>query len=254
MHIAVIGGTGVAGRHTVEALARAGHDAVVLSRSRGVDVTTGKGLEESLAGIEVVIDVTNVPVFDPEATPKLFATATRNILAAEQRAGVRHHVLLSIVGIDRFKGNPHLAGKRVQEEILARTAIPLTIQRATQFFEFAGTVIDWMRHGDVVELPPLLLQPVAAADVGEVLAELAVGKPLGRAPDLAGPEPQDFIDMARRILQARGEEVRLVPTWRGPLFGPDGAGEVFLPGPDARIAPTTFDAWLNTKSFVTSPA
>jgi uncharacterized protein YbjT (DUF2867 family) len=254
MHIAVIGGTGVAGRHTVEALARAGHDAVVLSRSRGVDVTTGKGLDEALAGVDTVIDVTNVPVFDAEATPKLFATATRNILASEQRAGVRHHVLLSIVGIDRIRGNPHLAGKRVQEEILARAAIPLTIQRATQFFEFTGTVIDWMRHGDVVELPPLLLQPVAAADVGEVLAEIAAGKPQGRAPDLAGSEPQDFIDMARRILQARGEEIRLIPTWRGPLFGADAAGEVFLPGPDARIAPTTFDAWLNARSFVASTA
>ncbi len=254
MRIAVIGGTGVAGRHTVEALARAGHDAVVLSRSRGVDVTTGKGLDEALAGINTVIDVTSVPVFDAEATPKLFATATRNILAAEQRAGVRHHVLLSIVGIDRLRGNPHLAGKRVQEEILGRAAIPLTIQRATHFFEFAGTVIDWMRHGDVVEVPPLLLQPVAATDAGEVLAEIAVGKPQGRAPDLAGPEPHDFVDMVRRILQARGEDVRVIPTWRGPLFGADAAGEAFLPGPNARIAPTTFDAWLNARSFVPSPA
>src|SRR5262249_50685954 len=149
---------------------------------------------------------------------------------------------------DRLRGNPHLAGKRVQEEILARAAIPLTIQRATHFFEFAGAVIDWMRHDDVLELPPLLLQPVAAADVGEVLAELAVGKPQGKAPDLAGPEPQDFVDMARRVIQARGEEIRLIPTWRGPLFGPDAAGEAFLPGPNARIAPTTFDAWLNARS------
>ena len=188
MRIAVIGGTGIAGRHTVEALARAGHDAVVLSRSRGVDVTTGKGLDEALAGIDTVIDVTSVPVFDAEATPKLFATATRNILAVEKRVGVRHHVLLSIVGIDRLRGNPHLAGKRVQEEILGRAAVPLTIQRATQFFEFANTVIDWMRHDDVLELPPLLLQPIAAADAGRSpRRNRSSGKPQGRAPDWPDP-------------------------------------------------------------------
>jgi uncharacterized protein YbjT (DUF2867 family) len=249
MRIAVIGGTGVAGRHTVEALARAGHNPLVLSRSRGVDVTTGKGLDEELAGVDTVIDVTSVPTLD-DATPKLFATATRNILAAEERAGVRHHVVLSIVGIDRIEGNPHLAGKRVQEELVTAGKIPYTIQRATQFFEFTGTVIEWLRQGDVITLPPLLLQPVAAVDVGEVLADLAVGGPAGRVPEVAGPDPQDLIDMARRILHARGEQVRLIPSWRTGLFGVDAAGEVLLPGPGARIAPTTFEAWLAAQSPV----
>lgn len=249
MRIAVIGGTGVAGRHTVEALARAGNNPVVLSRSRGVDVTTGKGLDEELAGVETVIDVTSVPTVD-EATPKLFATATRNLLAAEERTGVRHHVLLSIVGIDRVQGNPHLAGKRVQEELVTAGRIPYTIQRATMFFEFIATVIDWLRQGDVISLPPLLIQPVAAVDVGEVLAELATHKPAGRVPEVAGPEPQDFIDMARRILHSRGEQVRLIPSWRTGLFGEDVAGEALLPGPGARIAPTTFEAWLAAQSPV----
>jgi uncharacterized protein YbjT (DUF2867 family) len=243
MRIAVIGGTGLAGRHTVEALARAGHSPVVLSRSRGVDVTTGKGLVEELAGIDTVIDVTSPPMVD-ETTPKLFAAATRNILAAEERAGVRHHVLLSIVGIDRFEGNPHVAGKRVQEELVTGGSIPYTIQRATQFFEFAGGLIEWLRHGDVVTLPPLLIQPMAASDAGEVLAEISTRDPAGRLPDVAGPEPQDLIDMARRLLQVRGEHVRIVPSWRTGLFGSDVSGEALLPGPGARIAPTTFDTWL----------
>jgi uncharacterized protein YbjT (DUF2867 family) len=104
-----------------------------------------------------------------------------------------------------------------------------------------------MRQGGVATVPPLLVQPVAAADVGEVLAEIATGQPLGRAIDLAGPEPQDLFDMARRTLAARGESIRLIPSWRGGLFGPNAAGEVLLPGPDARLAPTTFDAWLRAQ-------
>ncbi|HSL52532.1 MAG TPA: NAD-dependent epimerase/dehydratase family protein, partial [Candidatus Deferrimicrobiaceae bacterium] len=115
MRIAVIGGTGLAGRHTVDALRRAGHDPVVIARSRGVDVSTGQGLDEALAGVAAVIDVSNAPAPDAEATRKLFTTATRNILAAEQRAKVRHHVLLSIVGVDRIPGNAHYAGKRAQD-------------------------------------------------------------------------------------------------------------------------------------------
>jgi uncharacterized protein YbjT (DUF2867 family) len=250
MRIAVIGGTGTVGHHTVEALARGGHDPLVLSRSRGVDVTTGQGLDEALAGVDTVIDVSTVQVMDADATPRLFATGTRNILAAEQRAGVRHHVLLSIVGIDRVKGNPHLAGKRAQEEIVTRSPIPFTIQRATQFFEFTGDVIEWMRQGDTVTLPPLLLQPVAAADVGAVLAGVATGAPLGRTTDVAGPDPEDFVDMARRTLEARGEHLKLVPSWRTGIFGVDMAGEALLPGPDARLLTTTFDAWLESEARV----
>lgn len=244
MRIAVVGGTGVAGRQAVEALRRAGHDAVVVSRSRGADVLTGAGLDAALAGIEAVIDVTSVHAPDVEATRELFSAATRNLLVAERRAGVGHHVLLSIVGVDRIEGNPHWAGKRLQEQVLSSGSVPFTIQRATQFHEFAGMVVAWMRQGPVATVPPLLVQPVAASDVGDVLAEIAAGPPRGRAPDLAGPEPQDLVDMARRTLSARGESVRLIPSWRGGLFGVDAAGEMLLPGPDARLAPTTFDAWL----------
>jgi uncharacterized protein YbjT (DUF2867 family) len=244
MRIAVIGGTGIAGRHTVDAARRAGHEAVVVARSRGIDVSTGEGLDDALAGVDTVIDVSAMQGPDAEATRQLFAGATRNLLAAEQRAGVRHHVLLSIVGVDRIEGNAHYAGKRAQEEMLFSGPVPVTIQRATQFHEFAGTVVGWTRRGDVAAIPPLLVQPVAAADVADVLVEIAAGDPQGRATDLAGPEPQDLVDMARRTLSARGESIRLLPSWRTGLFGVDAAGEMLLPGPEARLAPTTFDAWL----------
>jgi uncharacterized protein YbjT (DUF2867 family) len=244
MRIAVIGGTGIVGRKTVDALKRAGHDAVVIARSRGVDVSSGEGLDEALAGVQSVIDVTNMQGSDAEATLKLFAVATRNLLAAEQRAGVGHHVLLSIVGIDHLAGNAHFAGKREQEQMVSNGPVPFTIQRATQFHEFAWQVVQWTRQGGSAIVPPLLVQPVAAADVGTVLAEIVTRGPRGRAIDLAGPEPQDLIDMARRTLVARGESIRLIPSWRSGVFGLDAAGEVLLAGPEARLGPTTFDTWL----------
>jgi uncharacterized protein YbjT (DUF2867 family) len=245
MRIAVIGGTGVAGHHTVEALRRAGHSPVVVARSRGADVFTGQGIDEAFAGVDAVVDVSNMVAPDAAATRTLFATATRNLLAAEERAGVKHHVLLSIVGLERIEGNAHYAGKRAQEELLSSGPIPLTILRATQFHEFAGMVVGWTRKGDVALVPPLLVQPVAAADVGDALAEIAAGRPRGRATDLAGPEPQDLVDMARRTLAARGESIRLIPSWQSGVLGVEAAGEMLLPGSEVRLAKTTFDAWLD---------
>ena len=248
MRIAVIGGTGVVGHHTVEALGRAGHDVVVVARSHGVNVATGEGLDDALVGVEAVVDVTNIQAPDAEATQNLFGAAMKNLLAAEQKVRVRHHVLLSIVGVDRIEGNAHYAGKRLQEKLLSSGPVPYTIQRATQFHEFAATVVAWTRQGEVAAVPPLLVQPVAASDVADVLAEIAVRAPQGRATDLAGPEPQDLVDMARRTLSLRGESIRLIPSWRTGLFGVEAAGEALLPGPEAQLAPTTFDAWLTGQS------
>lgn len=244
MRIAVIGGTGMAGRHTVQALERAGHQAVAISRSLGVDVATGQGLEVAMAGVDVVVDVTNVQADDIEATRILFGDATRNLLTAEKKARVKHHILLSIVGIERIEANAHYAGKRMQEQLIQAGDVPYTIQRATQFHEFAEMVVGWTRKGDVAEIPPILVQPVAAADVGHVLAEIAGGAPRGRAVDLAGPGPEDLVDMARRTLAARGHTIRLIPSWRSGGYGIEAAGEVLLPDPGARLASTTFDEWL----------
>lgn len=244
MRVAVVGGTGLVGRYVTETLTRAGHDAVIIARSHGVDLRSGDGLDQALAGVEAVIDVTNSTDSDPDKVRAFFGAATGNLLAAERRAGVGHHVVLSIVGVDLVEGNAHYAGKRHQEALVEAGDVPSTILRATQFHEFAEMVVSWTRRGDVATLPPLLVQPVAAADVGTILAEIATGPPQGRARDLAGPEPQDLVDMARRALAARGESIRLVPSWRNGPFSVEMAGEVLLPGPDARLAPTTFDAWL----------
>ncbi len=186
MRIAVIGGTGLVGRHTVDALERAGHEAVVVARSRGIDVATGEGLDQALAGAGAAVDVTNVTEPDPEDARAAFGAMTERLLAAEERAGVGHHVLLSIAGVDRVEGNAHYAGKRRQEEIVEAGPVPFTILPATQFHEFAEMVAGWTERDGVAALPPVLVQPVAAADVGEAL----------------------------------------------------------LPGPDAHLAPTSFEDWL----------
>ncbi len=252
MRVAVVGGTGLVGRHTTEALRHTGHDAVVIARSAGIDVITGAGLDAALAGVEAVIDVTNTFAQEPVEIREFFSTATGNLLAAEQRAGVGHHLVLSIVGIDRVEGNPHFAGKRRQEDLALAGPVPVTIIRATQFHEFAGMVIGWTRRGDVATVAPLLVQPIAASDVGRGLAEFATGPAHGGIRELAGPETQDLVDMARRTLAARGQSIRLIASWRDGPFSVEVAGEVLLPGPDAQLAPTTFDTWLATEA--SSPA
>lgn len=245
MRIAVAGATGNIGALTVAALQKAGHDVVRISRSLGVDLVTGDGLDAALTGVGAVVDATNATAADPAETVAFFTDATRNLLAAEERAGVGHHVLLSIAGVDRVEGNAHYAGKREQERLVAAGPVPWSIVPATQFHDFAAMLAGWTERDGVAAIPPLLVQPVAPADVADVLAEVAAGTPQGRCPDLAGPEPQDLVDMARRTHQARGRTVKLVPTWAGPL-GTDMAGNVLLPGEGARIAPTTFEEWLAT--------
>lgn len=243
MKLAVAGATGNIGALTVAALERAGHEVVGISRSLGVDLHSGEGLDAALAGVEAVIDATNAPPADRDGTIAFFGTTTANLLAAEQRAGVRHHVLLSIVGIDRVEGNAHYAGKREQERLVSAGDVPWTIVPATQFHDFAEMVAGWSETDGVAALAPALLQPIAPADVAEVLAEVAAGEPGGRYSDIAGPDRQDMVDMARRSYRARGKDVKFVPTWDS-IFGVDMAGNVLLPGEDARIMPTSFEDWL----------
>lgn len=243
MRIAVAGATGRIGTLTVRALERDGHEAVRISRSLGVDLLTGQGLDDALAGVDAVVDATNATAADRDEAVAYLGGITRNLLAAEQRAGVGHHVVLSIVGVDRIEGNAHYAAKREQERLVQAGPVPWTIVPATQFHDFAAMVTGWTEHDGVATIAPLLVQPIAPADVADVLAEVAAGEPQGRHPDVAGPEPHDLVDMARRTNDVRGHSVRLVPTWSG-LFGASMAGEALLPGEDARIAPTTFDEWL----------
>jgi uncharacterized protein YbjT (DUF2867 family) len=243
MRVAVVGATGRIGRLTVVALERRGHETVGISRTQGVDVHTGEGLVMALTGVDAVVDACSCSATDRDEAVAFFTGSTRNLLEAERQTGVQHHVLVSIAGVTRVTGNAHYAGKRAQEELVERGPVPWSIVPATHFHDFAEMVTTWTERDGSATIAPLLVQPVAPADVADVLAEVAIGEPQGRCPDLAGPEPQDLVDLARRTRAARGTSIRLVPTWSG-VFGLDMAGDVLLAGPNARIAPTTFDEWL----------
>jgi uncharacterized protein YbjT (DUF2867 family) len=243
MRVAVVGATGRIGHRTVEALERRHHETVGISRIQGVDVYTGEGLVKALTGVDAVVDACSCTATDRDEAVAFFSRSTRNLLEAERQTGVRHHVLLSIAGLTRVTGNAHYAGKRAQEELVERSPVPWSIVPATHFHDFAEMVTTWTERDGSATIAPLLVQPIAPGDVGEILADVATGDPSGDVLEIAGPDPQDLVDMARRTYAARGKEIRLVPTWRGTL-GPSMAGEVLLPGPDARLGRTTFDEWL----------
>ncbi len=242
--VAVAGATGQVGREIVAALRDAGHEAVELARARGVDVLAGNGLNEALTGADAVIDVLNTAATDRDEAVDFFTRTTGNLLAAEQRCGVRHHVLLSIINVDAVPDNVHYLGKVAQEQRVEAGPVPWTILRAAQFHSFAEMVAGWMADGGVAAVAPLLVQPVDVGDVATVLVELALGPAQGRGPELAGPDTLDLVDMAVRTFAARGDSTTVRASWRDSPFGVSMAGEVLLPGPDARIGGTSFTAWL----------
>jgi len=246
MKIAIAGGTGVVGAHTVAAAKAAGHEPVVLARSVGVDVLSGNGLGEALVGVEAVIDVTNKTTVRAKASVDFFERATRNLVEAGKQAGVKHHVVMSIVGIDLVDYGYYF-GKRAQEETALSSGAPVSILRATQFHEFPGQLMDRNKAPfDVI--PRMQVQTIAAADVGAALVALAAGPAVGRAPDIAGPEVRELPDLARKL--------RTVQRRRKPLLVvtmPGKAGKAMrdgalLPATDGPRGKITFDDWLGQQA------
>lgn len=248
MRIAVAGGTGRIGALVVERLRARGDETVLLTRGSGVDLISGDGLEDRMRGTDAVIDVTNPPVGDIESAERTFRVISENLLGAEKRADVRHHVALSIVGVHGVGGNPHYYGKRAQERAVEAGSVPYTIVPATQFHDFPAMIAGWATVNGVAKVPPVLIQPIAPADVADVLVAVAAGEPQGVHRDVAGPRTEDAVDMARRTRAARGVPGQILATWQGAALGLEFAGEVLLPSVDALIAPTTFDDWLASQS------
>ncbi|RVX41905.1 uncharacterized protein YbjT (DUF2867 family) [Nonomuraea polychroma] len=252
MKIAVAGGTGWVGRLVVDAVYAAGDTPVVLARSTGVDLTTGAGLEEALHGVTAVIDVSNVGTLAKRQAIAFFESATTNLLTAGERAGVVHHVALSIVGSDRVDLGYYL-GKRRQEELVLSGKVPGSVLRTTQFHEFAAQTL--ARGGPFVFVPQQLSQPIAAREVAEALVELARrSTPTGLAPELAGPERHTMPDLVRRLLRARGEHRLVIPVrLPGPVGKAMGGGGLLPtePGPRGKI---TFAEWVATDAKTPAPA
>ena len=253
MKIVVIGGTGLIGSKVIKRLRADGHDPLAASPGTGVDIITGTGLAEALAGAPVVVDVSNAPAWDDAAVMDFFQTSARNILAAETAAGTGHHVALSVVGTDRLQGSGYFRAKLAQEEAIKAAAIPSTILRATQFFEFIGRIADSSTRDGTVPLPPLLFQPEAAGDVAAALADIAGGAPVNGTVELAGPERFRLDELVRHFLSATSDPRHVVTDAHAPYYGLEVSDErALIPGGTPRIGPTRFADWLSQST--TNPA
>ena len=244
MKIVVIGGSGLIGSQLCNKLAERGHQLVAASPRSGVNAVTGEGLAEALASAQVVVDVSNAPSWEDAAVMKFFDTSTRNLLAAEAKAGVRHHVALSVVGTDRLQESGYFRAKLVQEELIAASEIPYTIVHATQFFEFLGGIAQGSTDGQVVRLPSALMQPMAADDVAAALADYTLEPPLNRIVEIAGPEALGIDEAVRRYLTATGDARRVITDANAPYYGIKVSERTLTPDNAARLGPTRLEDWL----------
>ena len=245
MKIVIIGGSGLIGKKLVNKLSQRGHEVVAASRSSGVNTITGEGLAKTLAGAQVVVDVANSPSFEDTAVLKFFETSGRNLLAAEAAAGVGHHVALSVVGTDRLLASGYFRAKMAQENLIKTSLIPYTIVRATQFFEFVGSIAQSATDGQTVRLSPALMQPIVSDDVADALADIAVGKPVNGTVELAGPEPIRLDELVRRFLSANRDARKVTTDAQALYFGIKLNDQSLTPGANPRIGPTRFEGWLS---------
>src|SRR6516225_641632 len=243
MKIVVIGGTGLIGSKTVAILRRRGHEVVAASPKSGINTITGEGLNEGIAGAQVVIDLANSPSFEDKAVLEFFETSGHNLLAAEAAAGVRHHVALSIIGIDR-SDNGYFRAKVAEERLIKTSGIPYTIIRSTQFLEFLGAIANSSADGNTVRISPGLFQPIAADDVAAIVADVALAAPRNGIVEIAGPERAPFNEFVARYLKAVGDPRKVVSDPEARYFGGRVEERSLVPLGEARLGRIGFDEWL----------
>jgi len=246
MKIVVIGGTGLIGSKTVTILRQRGHDVVAASPNTGVNTITGEGLKEAIAGAQVVVDLANSPSFEDKVVLEFFETSERNLLPAEAAAGIRHHVALSIVGIDR-SDNGYFRAKVAQEKLIKTSGIPYTIIRSTQFLEFLGAIANSSADGNIVRISPGLFQPIAADDVAAIVADVALAAPRNGIVEIAGPERTPFNEFVARYLKAVGDPRKVVSDPEARYYGGRVEERSLVPLGEARLGRITFDEWLRRK-------
>ena len=244
MKIVVIGGTGLIGSKLVQNLRERGHDVLAAAPSTGVNSITREGLAQAMDGAEVVVDVANAPSWEDQAVLDFFETSSRNLLAAEAAAGVRHHVALSIVGSERLPENGYFRAKVAQENLIKASGIPYTLLRATQFFEFVGGIVQSFAVGEEIRVSPALIQPIAAVDVVAALTDVALAAPVNGTVEVAGPEAMPLDDLARRFLRVNQDNRKVVPDVNARYFGDVLDDQSLTAGKNARLGAIRFEDWL----------
>ncbi len=243
MKIVVLGGTGLIGSKVVRIL-QGQHHEVLAASGRTVDLLTGKGLSEALQGAQVVIDLTNSPSFEDSAVLIFFETSARNLFPAEAAAGVRHHVALSIVGADRMGNIGYMRAKVAQEKAIKASGIPYTIVRATQFFEFIGSLADAGTDGGTVRISNVLMQPIAAEDISSAVAKIALQAPKNGYINVAGPERRRQDELARELLKAKNDPRQVVTDPSLGYFGGQVPENALVPDHDEVLGTVRFSDWL----------
>ena len=248
MKVVIIGGTGLIGSKVVRKLREHGHEAVPASPDTGVNTLTGEGLAEALAGAHVVVDVSNSPSFEDAAVLDFFQTSTRNILAAEERAEVRHHVALSVVGTERLSESGYIRAKQAQERLIRASGMPYSVVHATQFFEFIPRIADELTVGSEVRVPPVLFQPMAAEDVAQAVGKVSVGAPINGVIEVGGPQQLRFDEIIRRALAASDDPRQVIADPKARYFGAILSERTLVPGDDARLGETTLEMFVKQKT------
>jgi uncharacterized protein YbjT (DUF2867 family) len=254
MKIVVIGGTGLIGSKLVNKLREHGHEPVAAAPNTGVNTITGEGLAEVLKDASIVVDVSNSPAWDDAAVLKFFETSTRNLLTYEAAARVGHHVALSVVGTDRLSESGYFRAKIAQEQLIRESSIPYSIVHATQFFEFLKGLADISVIDGKVHLPPVLFQPMAAADVASGVARIAVGQPVDGTVEIAGPQQFRVDELVRRRLVSLKDPREVIADPNAGYSGAKIGEKTLLPGNNARLGEIRFETWLTQPAAQTARA
>jgi uncharacterized protein YbjT (DUF2867 family) len=247
MKIVIIGGTGLIGSKVTAKLRQLGHDVVAASPDTGVNTITGEGLDEALKGADVVVDVANSPSFEDKAVMEFFETSGRNLLAAEAKAGVKHHIALSVVGTDRLQESGYFRAKLAQESLVTKSGRPYTIVRSTQFFEFLKGIIAGAAQGDQIHLAPADIQPIASDDVASAIVDVAIGKPINNTIEIAGPDLYSLPELALRYLKSLEDARTVKVDAKARYFGAALSTKTLTPGENARLGAINFQTWMQAQ-------
>ncbi|PZF71902.1 SDR family oxidoreductase [Taibaiella soli] len=245
MKIVVIGGSGLIGTKVVAALRQQGHEVIAASPTTGINTITGEGLAEAMKNTSVVIDLANSPSFEDNAVLEFFQTAGRNLLGAEISADVKHHVALSIVGMDIMQNIGYMRAKKVQEDLIKQSGVPYTIVRSTQFMEFVGGIATQATQGNEVHLSDVKFQPIAAEDVAAFVVKYALAAPTNGVVEIAGPERFDMYQVAEKYLTATNDPRKVIANGRPEYFGGEVTHEALVPAGKAELGAINFDKWLS---------